>query len=334
MSAKLAARGIPAEFGEALYQQIHGFAEYGFPESHAASFALIVYASAWLKTHHPAAFAAALINSQPMGFYSPSTILSDVARHGVVARPSCVQASGWDCRLVDGEIRLGLRLIRGIGEATGRRIEAAAPFTGVEDLAGRAGLDRGELEALAAAGALAALTPGRREAMWQVHAPRPAPLYSGVDDPAPPPPLPPLGRLEGIALDFAATGLTLGDHPMKALRRRLPPRTLSAEEIQRQPHGAWVRTAGLVICRQRPGTASGVVFITLEDETGFLNAILYAHVFERLRTVLVTSPLLLFEGRIERDGPVVYVILRTARRLDPQAPELEEHTRGASRDFH
>jgi error-prone DNA polymerase len=170
--------------------------------------------------------------------------------------------------------------------------------------------------------------------MWQVHAPRPQPLWRGVDDPEPPPSLPPLGRLERIALDFATTGLTLGDHPMQALRHRLPPRTLSAEEIQKQPHGAWVRTAGLVICRQRPGTASGVVFITLEDETGFLNAILYAHVFERLRTVLLSSPLLLFEGRIERDGPVVYVILRTAKRLDPHAEDLETHTRRASRDFH
>jgi error-prone DNA polymerase len=329
-----AARGIPAEFGEALYQQIQGFAEYGFPESHAASFALLVYASAWLKVHHPAAFAAALVNSQPMGFYSPSTILSDAARHGVSVLPACVQASGWDCRLVGGAIRLGLRLVKGLGEESGRRIEAAAPFTGVEDLAGRAGLDRGELEVLAAGGALAALTPGRREAMWQVHAPRPQPLWRGVDDPEPPPSLPPLGRLERIALDFATTGLTLGDHPMQALRHRLPPRTLSAEEIQKQPHGAWVRTAGLVICRQRPGTASGVVFITLEDETGFLNAILYAHVFERLRTVLLSSPLLLFEGRIERDGPVVYVILRTAKRLDPHAEDLETHTRRASRDFH
>src|SRR5262249_37644191 len=172
------ARGIPLEFGERLYAQIQGFGEYGFPESHAASFALLVYASSWIKVHHPAAFAAALVNSQPMGFYSPSTILQDAQKHGVVVRPICATVSDWDCTLEGAArgMRVGLRLVRGVGEETGRRIEGARrarPFHGLEDLADRAALKKNELSALAEAGALDALVGGpRREAMWKVRAPR------------------------------------------------------------------------------------------------------------------------------------------------------------------
>ncbi len=333
-----AERGISNDFSERLYAQIHGFAEYGFPESHAASFALLVYASAWLHIHHPAEFAAALINSQPMGFYSASTILQDAQKHGIEVRPIAIDKSDWDCtieRSDDGRatIRVGVRQVKGMGEASGRRIESARaqhPFTTVEDLAARAVLKHDELEALAEAGALEALVAGRPQAMWKVHAPR-APagsLFSGVDLGDPLPRLPKLGRSDQLMLDYERTGISVTDHPMRLLRPNLPPGTVSGGELLGIPHGRRVSTAGLVICRQRPGTASGVVFITMEDETGFINLILYARVFDAFRHVATTISLLMAHGKIERDGDVLYVIVE---RLEP----VERRSfPSMSRDFH
>jgi error-prone DNA polymerase len=328
-----ARNGIAREFGERMYQSIEGFGEYGFPESHAASFALLVYASSWLKVHHPAAFAAGLINSQPMGFYSSGTIVKDAERHGVEVLPVRVDASGWDCTLEgeDHALRLGLRLVKGLGEEAGKRIEAARrqrPFAGVEDMAARASLDKREIEALAHAGALVAFGLERREAMWKVRAPREDRLLAGLELGDAVPELPPLSRAEQLVLDYETTGVAVGDHAMKVVRPRLPRHYKSARDLGDVPHGARVSTAGMVICRQRPGTASGVVFVTMEDETGFINLILWAKTFEKWRHVATTSSMLVAHGKVERQGDVIYVV---PDRLEPlslmSVPAM-------SRDFH
>jgi error-prone DNA polymerase len=333
-----AERGISKEFSERLYQQIHGFAEYGFPESHASSFALLVYASSWLKVHHPAEFAAALINSQPMGFYSVSTILQDAQKHGVEVRPISIDRSEWDCTIEregDGgaAIRVGLRQIQGLGEATAKHIEAArsvSPFRSIEDLAFRASLEKDELQVLAESGALEPLVGGRRDAMWKVHAPHSprGSLFAGTELGDPLPKFPPLGRAAQLVLDYESTGLSISDHPMLLLRPRLPERAKSARELGDVPHGRPASVAGLVICRQRPGTASGVVFITMEDETGFINLILYARIFDKFRHVATTSSLLMAHGKTERDGDVLYVIVEHLEPIDANRfPSM-------SRDFH
>jgi error-prone DNA polymerase len=331
--------GIDREFGERLYQSIEGFGEYGFPESHAASFALLVYASSWLKVHHPAAFAAALINSQPMGFYSPGTIVKDAERHGVEVLPARVDASDWDCTLegvdrrVDGDppaLRLGLRLVGGLGEGAGKRVERARrarAFAGVEDLIARAALDRREIDALARSGALTGFGLGRREALWKTRAPRETDLLAGVEFHEEMPALSPMSRAEQMVLDYSTTGVAVGDHAMSVVRARLPAQFKSARELATLAHGARVSTAGLVICRQRPQTASGVVFITLEDETGFVNLILWNATFERWRHVATTSAMLAAHGKLERDGDVVYVV------PDRLEPVVLTDMPSASRDF-
>ncbi len=361
-----AKRGISRAFSERLYKQIQGFGEYGFPESHAASFALLVYASAWLKVHHAAAFAAGLVNSQPMGFYSPSTILQDAQRHRVEVRAVCILRSGWDCTLEEGALRVGLRQVRGLGEDSGRRIEAARrerPFATVEDLAARAALDRRDLEALAEAGALEQLVAGRRDAIWKVRAPRGSGratderqgwLFAGLELGDESPDLPSLSRAERLVLDYERTGISIDDHPMRLLRSSLPKRIKSSAQLATMPHGARASVAGLVICRQRPGTASGVVFVTMEDELGFLNLVLWARVFEEQRHVATTSSLLVAHGKIERttttkaeekttDSQGVDVIARrptdvvylVVDRLEPLSlAGASAQPRTMSRDFH
>ena len=336
-----AERGISKEFSDRLYAQIQGFAEYGFPESHAASFALLVYASSWLKVHHPAAFAAALVNSQPMGFYSPSTILEDAKRHGVEVRPVLVDRSDWDCTIEDGAIRVGLRQVHGLRKHAGERItsaRSAVAFESIEDLAERASLSKSDLDALAEAGALESIVQGRREAMWKVRAPRLSGgasvgetqgLFAGVELADALPTLSPLTRSEQLVLDYERTGMSIADHPMRIVRADLTKSVRRSSELVKLAHGTRVESAGLVICRQRPGTASGVVFVTLEDEEGFINLILYARVFERLRHVATTSSLLLAKGTIERDGDVVYIVTDTL-----QSIALRQTMPSMSRDFH
>ncbi len=335
-------RGISDEFSERLYKQIQGFGEYGFPESHAASFALLVYASAWLKVHHPAAFAAALINSQPMGFYSANTILQDAVRHGVELLPIRVEYSDYDCTLEPPAIRVGLRLVKGLGEDAGRRVEKARrehAFESVEDLRARADLDRKEMDALAEAGALNGLVANgsARDAMWSVRASRGEGLFRGIGHGDDSISLPALTRTEQLVLDFERTGISVGDHPMRAMRSQLQKHVQSSAELAKAPHGQRVTTAGLVICRQRPGTASGIVFVTLEDEFGFVNLVLWAKVFERLRRVATSSGLLLVHGRVDAfakrrdDGSsdVVYVIVDHLEKL-----RLARDLPSMSRDFH
>ncbi len=320
-------RGYGRAFAEQIYTQILGFGEYGFPESHAASFALLVYVSAWLKHHEPAAFFAALLNSQPMGFYAPAQLVREARRQEVAVHGVDVRYSDWDCTLEPGSgpgrtpepaLRLGLRLVKGLSRAGAEHLVAARtadPWGSVTDLAERAGLDRGDLKALAAADALAGLAGNRRLAAWQVAgiAP-PLPLAPSPSKPHTLPLLPPPTEGEAVAGDYASLGLTLRRHPLALLRGHLSQRRLlCARDVGEVPAGTSVATAGLVINRQRPGTASGVIFATLEDETGFINLVVWSQVFERHRAALLGARLLGVEGEIQREAGVTHLVARRLR---------------------
>ena len=352
-------RGYPQEFAEGIFRQIEGFGEYGFPESHAASFALLVYFSSWFKCHEPACFLAALLNSQPLGFYTPSQLVQDAQRQGVEVRPVDVTASDWDCTLepagaareahepVTGEgntlqpaVRLGLRQVAGLGEAAGRRIAAARAlrFESVDDLALRASLDRGDMGALAAADALSSLAGHRRQQVWAATATRRAP---GLLREAPihedPLQLPLASEGEDIVFDHASTGLTLRRHPLALLRARLDAQGWhSAQRLQTLVDGQHARACGLVTMRQRPGTAKGTLFISLEDETGTVNVIVWPALVEAQRDVLLRARLLAVEGVWQRDaasgGRVRHLVLRRSEDLTPWLGRLAQE--GRSRDFH
>jgi error-prone DNA polymerase len=318
--------GYSDEFADSIYRQILGFGEYGFPESHSASFALLVYVSSWIKCHHPAAFCAALLNSQPMGFYAPAQLVLDARRHGVEVRPPDVQLSEWDCTLEHGAVRLGLRMVGGLAEKEGRRIAAGRPYACVAEL----NLDRKDLRSLAASGALQSLAGHRRLARWAAAgAARRAPLDVPANERMPALRAPEEG--EEIVADYASLGLTLGRHPLALLRERLArKRLVNAEELKSRPHGAPARVAGLVTCRQRPDTASGVIFVTLEDETGCMNIVVWRSLSERQRRELLGARLLGVAGVVERDGDVVHLV---ARRLVDYSTLLGPLA-AASRDFH
>ena len=318
--------GYSAEFAESIYRQILGFGEYGFPESHSASFALLVYVSSWLKLHHPAAFCAALLNSQPMGFYAPAQLVQDARRHGVEVRPPDVNASDWDCTLEAGALRLGLRMVSGLSEAEGRRLAQTRPFESIHELS----LNKKDLRCLASAGALQSLAGHRRLAHWAAAgAARRAPLDAPAAERAPQLAAPREG--EDIVADYASLGLTLGRHPLALIRSHLEKRrVVTAKNMNALPHGTAARTAGLVTCRQRPDTASGVIFVTLEDETGNVNVVVWRRLSERQKTELLGARLLAVHGVIERDGDVVHLV---ARRLLDYSVLLGPLT-APSRDFH
>ncbi|MBV8032476.1 MAG: error-prone DNA polymerase, partial [Betaproteobacteria bacterium] len=325
------ANGYSDEFAESLFRQILGFGEYGFPESHSASFALLVYVSSWLKRHYPAAFCAALLNSQPMGFYAPAQLLQDARRHGVEVRPADVNESNWDCALEGGAVRLGLRMIKGLSEAAGIRIAEGRSYRSIEDLAHRAGLNRKDLNALAASGALASVAGHRRLAHWAAAGQeRAMPLHLPREETTAPA-LEPAPEGQEIVADYASLGFTLGRHPLALLRRRLErDGVMTAEVLRERKHGSRARVVGLVTCRQRPDTASGVVFVTLEDETGCMNVVLWRRLVERQRREAIASRLLGVEGIVERDGDVVHLV---ARRLIDYSRWLGSLAT-ASRDFH
>jgi error-prone DNA polymerase len=314
-------RGYEESFANQIFNQILGFGEYGFPESHAASFALLVYISAWLKAYEPAAFCAALVNSQPMGFYAPAQLVRDARSHGVEVRPPDAAVSEWDCTLErrdDGRpaLRLGLRLVRHLSEEGAKRLlaaRAARPFADLADLAERAALDRRDLEALAAGDAFAASSGHRYRAVWQVSGvERPLPLLPAATQQAEGIPLLRAPR-EGhdIVADYASLGLTLRRHPLALLRDRLEKRgIIDTQTLWDLPNGRWVATGGLVITRQRPGSASGVTFVTLEDEVGYVNLIVWKRVADEQRAALLDSRLLEVRGRIQREGDVLHVIAR------------------------
>src|SRR6185436_8797447 len=299
-------RGYDESFAHAIFSQIQGFGEYGFPESHAASFALLVYSSAWLKCHEPAAFTCALINSQPMGFYAPAQLVRDARDHGVEVRPISICHSDWDCTLetrADGEpaLRLGMRMVKSLGEEAAERIMAArgaTPFTGVQDLAMRAALERRALEALADAGALRDLAGNRHLTFWQVAgSEQELPLAPVPRTAEATPLLAPPTEGQNIAADYRSHGLTLGRHPLALLREELSAEhVVTAAALRDLPHGRVLRVAGIVTARQRPQSAGGVMFITLEDETGFVNLIAWEKVWSRARRAANNSRLLEVQG--------------------------------------
>jgi error-prone DNA polymerase len=321
-------RGITGKAQEEIVQGISAFALYGFPESHAASFALIAYASAYLKAHHPTAFYLGLLNAWPMGFYHPATLVRDAQRHGVEVRPVDVQRSGALCRWEDrplregerdprtgtvpavGAIRLGFRFVRGLRGRAALSIEAEsakAPFADAGDLVRRCDLHEPELQMLASVGALSSLGLTRRAALWQVaRLAKPAgPLLDRLPDPEPSP-LPEMTAVEETQADYGGVQLTLGPHPLAYLREQLARKGVTpATGLDALPNGARVRTAGSVIVRQRPGTAKGLLFLTLEDETGMSQAVIPPDLLKEHRRLIVGSPGLIVEGVLQkRDGTI------------------------------
>jgi error-prone DNA polymerase len=339
LKAGMKERGYTDQFAEQIYNQIRGFASYGFPESHSASFALLVYLSAWLKCHEPAAFTCGLLNSLPMGFYQPAQLIRDARDHGVEVRPIDVQTSEWDSFLERGAddqpaIRLGFREVRGLSQAgTKRLIEArlVLPFVSVADIARRAELGAKDMACLANAGAFASLAGHRYQAAWQV---------AGIEDPGPllaeadftEKTLELFGptEAEDIVADYRHIGYSLGRHPLALLRRRLTAmRFHTASEIRATPHGRSSRVAGFVTCRQHPDTASGVTFVTLEDETGFVNVVIWRDLGDKQRKELLGARLMGVYGVVEREGDVVHLVAKRLTDHSNLLGQLATH----SRDF-
>ncbi|HYL32881.1 MAG TPA: error-prone DNA polymerase [Stellaceae bacterium] len=326
-------RGYDRDFAERCFSQIEGFGEYGFPESHAASFALLAYVSAWLKCHYPAAFACALLNSQPMGFYAPAQIVRDAKEHGVEIRPVDVNHSEWDCTLEPAAgstsgvaLRLGFREIKGFAAADAERLVAGRgnAYADPHALWRRAGIGAVALERLAAADALSSMGLQRREALWALKGlgEAPPPLFAH-DDPLarePAVPLPAMSLGQAVSADYGILRLSLKSHPLALLRDRMAARGVTpATDLAGLTNGAQVRVAGLVLVRQRPGSANGVVFATLEDETGIANIIVWPQVFERFRRETMNAALLIVSGRLQHEGIVIHVV---AERLEDCSAEL------------
>jgi error-prone DNA polymerase len=338
LRAGMAKNGIGPAAQDEIVRGIKSFALYGFPESHAASFALLAYASAYLKAHHHAAFTCALLNAWPMGFYHPATLVTDAVRHDVEARPIDVMCSGWRCDVEDGgrALRIGLRYVAGLREETGKRIEAAraaAPFTSLADFAARAQANERELATLAEAGALAALGGTRRQALWQVDAlGKSGALFARApsNDTGAAAPLPEMTPAEEMEADFHAGSISTGPHPVSFARAALDSRgVMRAADLVRVPDGRRVRIAGIVIVRQRPGTAKGFVFITLEDETGFANAIVTPQRFAAHKHAIVGNSALVVEGVLQNLDGVVSIRADAFHSLDGYAAAFD-----ISHDFH
>ncbi len=351
--SRMIEHGITEDFAERVFSQIRGFGEYGFPESHAASFALIAYVTAWLKRHYPAAFACGLLNAQPMGFYAPSTILEDAKRHGLEVRPIAIDASEWDCTLESAErpmsiradgarvrggpaIRMGLRYVRGLGSREREQLESArvdGPFRDVEEVARRTGLSSRAMLALGESGAFEPFGVGRRDALWTARG-----FASKKDDALALPDASDaqfgeLSRGEEIVWDYRVSSHSTRGHPMARFRGALSARRIpSASEVVRLADGAHTSYVGYVICRQRPGTASGVVFYTLEDETGFVNAVVWSTVFAQYEALAKTASLLGMTGRIQSQHGVVHLVAEMLFLPELSAPKEGSVVR--SRDFH
>ncbi|MCZ6697930.1 MAG: error-prone DNA polymerase, partial [Planctomycetota bacterium] len=327
--------GYEDAFAERCFKQILGFGEYGFPESHAASFALLVYVSAWLKRYHPAAFAAALLNSQPMGFYAPAQIVRDAREHGVAVLGPDVNAGEYDCLLEDGAIRLGFRLIRGISAAKVEGIVAArrdGAFGSVAEVARRSGASRETLTRLSAADAFGSLGINRRESLWQVLSlDDQAGLFEGLEPEEPKPVLPRIGLEERVVQDYDTIGMSLTAHPISLVRRELRGMGVSENAaLKSWRNGRRIAVCGLVLVRQRPSTAKGIVFMTLEDETGVANLIIRPKVWERWRRAARTSVAVIAHGAVERQGEVIHVMVNRVAGLSESLVTLSSQ----SRDFH
>ncbi len=358
-------RGYEKDFAERCFKQIEGFADYGFPESHAASFALIVYVSAWLRRHYPAAFACALLNSQPMGFYAPAQIVGDARRHGVEVRPVDVNFSHWDCTLEPvatsdedprdcAALRLGFRQIKGLAAGDAKAVVSARQrgYRDVAHLWREAGVSAAALKTLAAADAFGSLKLDRQQAFWAVNRLKDAPLplfsatESGEMGAESEVRLPPIAVPEQVANDYHALRLSLKAHPLSLLRARLDRKQcIPSARLTAVKSGSKVKLAGLVITRQRPGSANGVMFITLEDETGHANLIIWPTVFERFRQAVLGATMMGVEGPVQREGTVIHVVARRVWNLGSLLGELTDSARPdraadeakfdvQSRDFH
>ncbi|MGH6935067.1 MAG: OB-fold nucleic acid binding domain-containing protein, partial [Methylocella sp.] len=326
----MVARGYTQEFAERTFAQLEGFGSYGFPESHAASFALIAYASSWMKCHHPDVFCAALLNAQPMGFYAPAQIVRDARDHGIEVRPVCVNASRWDCTLEPADrrdrfaVRLGLRMVRGLANADAATLVAARadqPYTSIDDLWRRAGVPLASLVQLAEADAFRpSLRLARRDALWAIKALRdePLPLFAAASiRKAKPIPefsepavaLRPMTAGREVVEDYGHVGLTLRDHPVSFLRADLRcQRIVTCADAMQARDGRWLKTAGLVLVRQMPSSAKGVMFITVEDDTGIANLVIWPKLFEKQRRVILSAKMMAVHGCIQREGEVVHLV--------------------------
>ena len=318
--AGMTANGYPRDFAERTFAQIEGFGSYGFPESHAASFASIAYASSWMKCHHPDVFCCALLNAQPMGFYAPAQIVRDARAHGVEVRPVCVNESRWDCTLEAGEgryfaVRLGLRMVKGLSNAQAASLIGARsdqPYDSVEAAHRRSGLPVAALEHIAEADGFHALGLDRRQALWAIRglADAPLPLFAAAAATREPAvDLPPMTQGAEVVEDYRSTGLTLRRHPVAFLRADLEAQGIvPCAALADLRDGARTTVAGVILVRQRPGSASGVVFITIEDETGHANLVVWPPVFERQRLVVMSSSMIACRGKVQKEGEVIHVV--------------------------
>jgi error-prone DNA polymerase len=359
------ANGLPDKFAEQVFTQIRGFGEYGFPESHAASFALLVYVSSWLKRYYPAAFCASLINSQPMGFYAPAQLIRDARDHGVQVLPADVNESGWDCGL-DGEeiadfrlqiadcrgsgfksaicnlkpaipLRLGLRLISGLPESAARTIEEARKtgrFTSLDDFVQRTGLGQPIVAKLAQADCFGSLELDRRKALWQALSQekkkQPRPLLTGLEEEEPAADLPPMSLSEQVFADYRTSGLSLKAHPISFFREELQQlRVTPAKRLMEMPDGRFLRVAGIILLRQRPSTSKGITFVTMEDETGIVNLVVKQQIWEQFYTVARKSAAWIAHGRLERRDAIIHILVSRIEDLSAKIGDL----RTKSRDF-
>ncbi|HEY9037565.1 MAG TPA: error-prone DNA polymerase [Roseovarius sp.] len=348
MVGRMTMRGYDPVFAQRCFDQIKGFGEYGFPESHAASFAKLVYVSSWMKCHYPAAFACALLNSQPMGFYAPAQIVRDARDHGVEVRPVDVNYSDWNCTLepcgAGFALRLGMRLVDGMQQTAALRImeQRDVPYADVQDLKSRAALDVKAMRNLAAADSMRSMGIDRRQALWQAQALKDAPALPIFDHantrahgPDPEVALPQMPRAEHVVADYQTLRLSLKAHPMSFYRSSLRAQGYSAaSDLPSMRHGQQVSLAGLVLIRQKPGSAKGVCFITLEDETGVANLVIWPRMFKSYRPIIMSARLMVVHGRVQTDGRVIHVVAddlqdrsdRLAGLSDTPMPEI--NTRG------
>lgn len=322
----MAHRGITGDVADEIWDKLDAFANFGFPESHSVSFAYLVYASAWIKHHYPAAFCAALLNAQPMGFWSPHTLVADARRHGVVVRGVDCNASKAKAFIEpDGALRLGIEYVRTIGEDLAKTIGESRPYTSIEDVVVRCGLTSAQAEAMATAGAFRCFEPSRRKSLWTAGAVRGQGTLPGIVPGADPPDLPEMTEREVAGADLWATSMMPNGSPMSFVRDRLDG-VLTAAELAHAPHKSRVKVAGVVTHRQRPSTAGGVTFLNLEDETGLVNVICALGVWRRYRRVAVSAKAMIITGRLERVEGVINLV---AHRLEA----LELGLATTSRDF-
>lgn len=331
LMAGMRANGLSDVFAQLVFTQIRGFGEYGFPESHAASFALLAYVSAWLKCHYPAAFCAALLNSQPMGFYAPAQLVRDAKEHGVPVLPVDVNYSHWDCTLEGGAIRLGFRMIVGMRQTEAVILERKQPFQSMGEVR-RCGVSAPTIERLARADAFASLALNRRESLWEsLRRPSTSPLFGDCDDAEPPIALPEMGAQAEVFADYESAGLSLKAHPIAFFREQLDRLSVvPSRRLASLLDGCFVRVGGLVLVRQRPGTAKGITFVTIEDETGVANLIVRMDVWENFHRVARTAPAYIASGRLQNQQGVIHVLVSRLENLNDAIGGL----RSASRNFH